>query len=157
MKNQRQFFQGLFGDSSCLITIFHHYFTTTHLTCLLSHCCCSPPIHSLVKQKLSIQFQASVGITQLVIETKHLMHNQVLVTELSCIVQVVPIFVQTHSDMPCMHVFIVFAVSETECARWQCWTDISTTNIHNLKKKNPLIFTSKTPLKCPNPPLLVQN
>lgn len=51
MKNQRQFFQGLFGDSSCLITTFHHYFTTTHLTCLLSHCCCSPsyPLSSQVE------------------------------------------------------------------------------------------------------------
>lgn len=76
------------------------------------------------------------------------MHNQVLVTELSCIVQVVPIFVQTHSDMPCMHVFIVFAVRETECARWQCWTDISTTNIHNLKKK-PSHFHQQNPFEMP--------
>lgn len=38
MITQGQFFQGLYGDSSYLMTTFHHCFPTTRSTCLLSHC-----------------------------------------------------------------------------------------------------------------------
>lgn len=48
---QGQFFQGLYGGSSCLLISFHHYFLISVLTCLLSHCCSSSsdPLHGQVK------------------------------------------------------------------------------------------------------------